>query len=140
MGKAGTVLLIVFCSILALAVVCAKIYQIGTRSIAEDGKRLASYRDSVSITPGWKWVVDGNYSYVRGRFKNESNRALRYVTIRAEYLNDYSQVLDTDKTIESAYIASGASQSFEIMHRDAPDLKHVRLIVEEAIPSKRSER
>jgi len=89
------------------------------------------YSDKLVIQDGWTWKVDGNYTYINGRVKNNGDKPIRYFKITAQYLNEYDNVLDTDYTNSTETVRPGDSKEFEIMHRDNDEYKKTRIFVEE---------
>lgn len=87
------------------------------------------YTDKLQIVSGWKWIVDGNYSYIRGRVKNISDVTVSYFEITAEYLDISGNVLDSDYTNSGLDLKPGNQKEFEIMHRHSDEYKSVRIFI-----------
>lgn len=86
---------------------------------------------SLSIQEGWTWKVDGyGFSKINGSVKNTGTAPIGYFNIRAEYLDDNDNVLDTGFTNSMERINPGDQKRFEIMHRHSDSFKKARLIVE----------
>ncbi len=86
---------------------------------------------SLSIQEGWTWKVDGyGFSKINGNVKNTGTAPIGYFNIRAEYLDDNGNVLDTAFTNSLERINPGDQKRFEIMHRHSDSFKKARLIVE----------
>ncbi|MCB0395923.1 MAG: FxLYD domain-containing protein, partial [Flavobacteriales bacterium] len=56
---------------------------------------------------------------------------IRYFKIKAYYLDDYGNVLDTDIDNDLEDLLPGMSKEFEIMHKNNPDYDRVRVEVDE---------
>ncbi|GMU96905.1 zinc ribbon domain-containing protein [Ignavibacterium album] len=89
-----------------------------------------SYKEKVSIV-NWNWEQERNYSYVRGRVRNDGDKIVRYFKIKAFYLDNFGNVLDTDIDNDLDDLYPGMSKEFQIMHKNNPEYKRVSLIVEE---------
>lgn len=90
------------------------------------------FTELLTIQDGWKWIVDGNYTYVRGRVKNTSGKTINYFKIVAHYKNKAGEVIDTDYTNSGETLGPGMSKEFEIMHRDSDEYHTVSIFVEKA--------
>ena len=88
------------------------------------------YKDKVSIVD-WDWEKGSYYSYIRGRIRNDGDRTIRYFKVKAYYLDDLGNVLDTDIDNDIEDLLPGMSKEFEIMHRNNPDYNKVRVEVDE---------
>lgn len=88
------------------------------------------YKDEVSIT-NWNWEKERNYSYIRGRIRNDGNRTITYFKVKAYYLDNIGNVLDTDIDNDIEDLLPGMSKEFEIMHKNNPDYKKVRVEIDE---------
>jgi hypothetical protein len=88
------------------------------------------YKDKVSVVD-WNWEKERNYSYIRGRIRNDGDRTISYFKIKAYYLDDYGNVLDTDIDNDLEDLLPGMSKEFEIMHKNNPDYDKVRVEVDE---------
>lgn len=88
------------------------------------------YKDEVSIT-SWNWEKEKNYSYIRGRIRNDGNRTITYFKVKAYYLDNIGNVLDTDIDNDIEDLLPGMSKEFEIMHKNNPDYKKVRVEIDE---------
>lgn len=85
----------------------------------------------LQIQEGWKWTIDGNYSYVRGRVENVGADPINYFEVTAEYLDQDGNVLDSDYTNSGQTLNPGDMKEFEIMHRHSNEYKKVRIYVNE---------
>jgi len=99
--------------------------------IEADKKFEESYVLDLTIVKGWSWEKEDNYSYVRGRVRNDGSRTLRYWSVASQYLSKGGEVLDQDYTNSVQPLRPGDSQSFQIMHRDDPAYKKVQVFVQE---------
>ncbi len=88
------------------------------------------YKDKISIV-NWDWAKERNYSYIRGRIRNDGNKIVRYFEIKAYYMDEYGKVLDSDITNNLDDLNPGMSKEFEIMHKNNPEYKKVSVVVEE---------
>lgn len=88
------------------------------------------YIDKLVIQKGWKYTINGNYSYVRGRIKNTGDKTISYFKIKALYKNKNNDVLDTGYTNSANILVPGGAKKFEIMHKRSPDYKYVSIHVE----------
>jgi hypothetical protein len=79
----------------------------------------------LTIQPGWKWVVEGNYCYVRGSVKNTGGRIIDYFKVTAKFQNDKGQVVDSGYTNDLLNLKPGEAQKFEIMHKYSAEIKYV---------------
>ncbi len=86
---------------------------------------------NLNIQDGWRWTVERNYSYIRGRVTNKGDEDINYFKITAEYMDSNGNVLDTDYTNSGETIRPGNSKEFEIMHRHSSEYEKVRIFVEE---------
>jgi hypothetical protein len=61
--------------------------------------------------------IGGDYIYVTGAVKNNSNNSNTYVEVKVTYFNDSGNVLDTENTYvnSSDLLLSNERKSFEIM-------------------------
>ena len=85
----------------------------------------------LSIQDGWTWKGEGyGFSKISGSVKNTGTAPIRYFNIRAEYLDDNGNVLDTAFTNSLERVNPGDQKRFEIMHRHSDSFKTVRLIVD----------
>jgi len=89
------------------------------------------YKDKLIIQDGWTWKVDKNYSYVKGRVKNTSDKDIRYFEVTVEYLDSAGKVLDSDYTNSGETLRIGNQKEFEIMHKNNSDYEKVRVFVNE---------
>ena len=85
----------------------------------------------LAIQDGWTWKGEGyGFSKISGSVKNTGTAPIRYFNLRAEYLDDNGNVLDTAFTNSLERINPGDQKRFEIMHRHIDSFKTVRLIVD----------
>lgn len=89
------------------------------------------YRDSLVIQKGWKFSVDENYTYIRGRVKNIGGKKITYFKIKALYQNKINEVVDMDYTNSAENLMPNMAKGFEIMHRNSPDFESASILVEE---------
>jgi len=78
----------------------------------------------------WDWTAERNYSYIRGRVKNNGDKTVSYFEIKALYKDDAGNVLDTDFTNSGENLLPGMSKEFEIMHKESPEYKKVNIYIE----------
>ena len=88
------------------------------------------YKEKVTIV-NWNWENERNYSYVRGRIRNDGDKIIRYFKVKAYYLDDMGNVLDTDIDNDLEDLYPGMSKEFEIMHKNNPEYKKVSVVVDE---------
>lgn len=86
----------------------------------------------LKIQDGWKWKKDGNYTYITGSVKNETEKDITYFKLTAEYKDSAGTTLDTNYTNSGETISPGAMKKFEIMHKYDADFKKVAIKVVEA--------
>ena len=68
------------------------------------------------IIDGWTWVIDGNYTFVRGSVKNTGNVAISYFEVNVKYEDVNKNVLDSDFANWDRKIQPGESKEFQIKH------------------------
>jgi len=88
------------------------------------------YTEHVTIVD-YNWEIERNYSYIRGRIRNDGNRTISYFKVKAYYLDRHGSVLDTDIDNDLEDLEPGMSKEFEIMHKNNTDYKNIRLEVAE---------
>jgi lipopolysaccharide export LptBFGC system permease protein LptF len=93
---------------------------------AEDDER---YIYQLKILDNWTWTVEGNYSYIRGKIKNMSDKDIEYFEITAEYSDKNGNVIDSDYTNSGELLKIGNIKEFEIMHKDNKDYYRVNIFV-----------
>lgn len=89
-----------------------------------------SYKEKVSVV-NWNWEKEDNYSYVRGRIRNDGDKIISYFKVTAYYLDDYGNVLDNDIDNDLEDLYPGMSKEFEIMHKNSSDYKSVSIEITE---------
>jgi hypothetical protein len=89
------------------------------------------YLKNVEIQKGWKFLVDGDYSYIRGKVKNAGAKTISYFKITAELLDSKNNVVDTDFTNCSESVSPGAMKSFEMMFKSSDEYESARLGIDE---------
>lgn len=90
-------------------------------------------KQSLEINKDWKWVVEGDYVYTRGRVKNVGSRTISYFEVYCEYCDENGNVLDTDYTNSGLALYPNNEKEFEIMHKDNPEYKKVRVFVDNIV-------
>jgi len=91
----------------------------------------SKYMDRLEIVEGWKWINDGDYTYIKGRVKNISDVSVDYFKLTAEYIDSNGNVLDTDYTNSGETIRPGNQKEFEIMHRVDNEYTKVKIFIDE---------
>jgi len=91
----------------------------------------SKYMDRLEIVEGWKWINDGDYTYIKGRVKNISDVSVDYFKLTAEYMDSNGNVLDTDYTNSGETIRPGNQKEFEIMHRVDNEYTKVKIFIDE---------
>jgi hypothetical protein len=79
----------------------------------------------------WTWERDGNYTYIKGRVKNNSTYTISYFAVTASYKDENGNVLDTDYTNSGENLLPGNSKEFEIMHEYSKEYRNVSIAVTE---------
>jgi len=94
--------------------------------------------DALQIQEGWTWELSrsNNYSYIKGSVKNIDTKPISYFEVRAEYLDDKGNVLDTSYTNSGERINPGAQKRFEIMHKHSDDFIKARIMVSKVVFAK----
>ena len=95
--------------------------------------RVIKKKQSLEINKDWKWVVEGDYVYTRGRVKNVGSRTISYFEVYCEYCDENGNVLDTDYTNSGLALYPNNEKEFEIMHKDNPEYKKVRVFVDNIV-------
>jgi len=76
------------------------------------------YPSDLEIQDGWTWTPgDYGYTYIRGRVRNIGSESIKYFKVRANYIGDNGQVLDTDYTSSDEILKSGWTKKFKIKHK-----------------------
>lgn len=88
------------------------------------------YKNKLSVV-NWNWETERNYTYVRGRIKNNGDKIVQYFKIKALYLDNVGNVLDTDIDNSLDDLYPGMSKEFQIMHKYNSEYKRVSLMIEE---------
>lgn len=88
------------------------------------------YKNNVTIVD-YNWEKEENFCYIRGRLRNDGNKTIRYFKVKAYYLDDYGNVLDTDFDNDLDDLMPGMSKEFEIMHINNPEYKRVKVEMDE---------
>jgi hypothetical protein len=87
------------------------------------------YKYQLKILDNWTWTVEGNYSYIRGRVKNMSDKDMDYFEITVEYSDKAGNVIDSDYTNSGELLKVGNQKEFEIMHKDSKDYHRANIFV-----------
>ncbi len=85
---------------------------------SDEDKALAANKAATSLTIDDKSLTeDGNYEYAKGYVVNNSSDPVTYVKVKAIYLDDNAEVIDTDWTYVNASenLEPGERKSFSIM-------------------------
>lgn len=98
----------------------------------QDDDRTA-YLANMEIQDNWKWSVDGDYSYIKGRVKNIGNKTVSYFKISSHFYDDNKNVIDTDYTNSTETLMPGMAKEFEIMHKHSDEYKTADIYVEEVV-------
>ncbi|MBZ0178543.1 MAG: zinc ribbon domain-containing protein [Melioribacteraceae bacterium] len=88
------------------------------------------YKDKITIV-NWDWNQERNYSYIRGRIRNDGNKIVTYFKIKAYYMDGSGNVLDSDITNDLDDLNPGMSKEFEIMHKHNSEYKTAKVSVDE---------
>jgi hypothetical protein len=118
-----------FIGIIVLAVHVVKDSNIGDNS-RSSVQSLPGQIVDLRIVEGWKWEVDGNWLYIRGRVKNTGNVAIRYFEVHAQFQDVSGNVLAIDFTNSGETLNPDWCKEFEIMHISRPEYKFVSLRIE----------
>lgn len=86
---------------------------------------------NLEIQDGWRWLIDGDYTYIRGRVKNTGTSNIKYFEVIAEYIGSDGTVLDTDYTNSGQILKPNNMEEFEIMHKKNYDYVKVQISVSE---------
>jgi len=94
-----------------------KLY-IKTKELHKLMKKVPENIDSnlLVIIDGWTWVIEGDYTYVRGSVKNIGNIVISYFEVNVKYEDVNKNVLDSDFTNWDRKIQPGESKEFAIKH------------------------
>ena len=90
-----------------------------------------AYLSKVIIEDNWKWIIEDDYSYIRGRVKNSGNKTIFYFKVTAYYKDNDDAVVDTDYTDSFENLGPGMSKEFEIMHKKSVNYKYTSIKLEE---------
>lgn len=98
-------------------------------------KAIEKYRTTpttsdIEIESGWKHYVKGNYIYIEGSVKNNSNKEIRYYEIGIKFLDNQGNVIDSDYT-NGTDLGPGELQVFDTMHKNNPKYSEIQLYVKE---------
>ncbi|MBA7589765.1 hypothetical protein ES708_31854 [subsurface metagenome] len=90
-----------------------------------------AYLSKVIIEDKWKWIIEDNYSYIKGRVKNAGNKTVNYFKVTAYYKDNDETALDTDYTDSFESLGPGMSKEFVIMHKKPVNCKYASIKLEE---------
>lgn len=96
----------------------------------EEGKYYA--QNFLQVQDGWKWYIDDDYVYIKGRIKNTGDKVVDYFEVHSDFLNNSNAVVDTAYTNSAEDLLPGNMKSFEIMHQYSSDIKYVSLTATKA--------
>jgi hypothetical protein len=74
-----------------------------------------------------KWTNEGTYDYVRGSVKNGGSQTVSYWKATARFYDKSGSVIDSEFTNSGETLLPGESKRFQIMHRNLPETKRVRV-------------
>lgn len=85
---------------------------------------------SKMVLQKWDWKEESNYSYIRGRIKNDGDKTVSYFQIKALYKDSAGNVIDTDITNSGENLLPGMAKEFEIMHKASSEYRSASIYVE----------
>lgn len=91
----------------------------GTRTkMVEDDYPDPDRSPKLEIQPGVTFDIDDdNYISIKGSVKNIGNEDISYFEVRADFLSDTGQILDSGYTNDGLLLKPNAMRSFEITHK-----------------------
>lgn len=78
----------------------------------------------------WDWHRSGDYIYINGSVKNNSDKSISYYEVLAKFLDDSNSVLDSDYTNDGMSLKPNEQKEFEIMHKFNPSYSDMVLSIE----------
>lgn len=111
------------------------------QNTSEDETRESEVDKSSPVVSGriledWTWEKDGDYTVVRGRLLNDGETPIGFFRIRAEYLNENEDLVDSDSTVYGEVIWPGHQKMFKISNRFESSHFSVQIWVDEVLPAK----
>lgn len=90
-----------------------------------------SQTNKLEIQSGHTGSAKGDYYYITGRVKNNSNTDINYFEVVCKFLDENDQVLDSDYTNDSLVLKPGEMREFEIMHKYRDEYEKYQLFIGE---------
>jgi len=87
-------------------------------------------RVSAQILDDWTWERKENVTYIKGALKNTGESPVGFFRIKAEYLDENGNVVDTDTAVHGEVIWPGHQKKFKISKLYKKNYKSVRIWVE----------
>lgn len=93
-------------------------------------------RMSAQILEDWTWKKEGDYTLISGSLLNDGEGPIGFFRIRAEYLNENEDVVDTDSTVYGEVVWPNHQKRFKISNKYEASHFSVRIWVDEVFPAK----